>query len=71
MKNLTIKDDYNMTQWAKGENINGLVNGEQYVCVLAADDQGNEYNGYCKQISTDSAVEPCDCIDWDNIVIVS
>ena len=41
------------------------------MCVLAADDQGNEYNGYCKQISTDSAVEPCDCIDWDNIVIVS
>lgn len=71
MKNLTIKDDYNMTQWANGENINGLINGEQYVCILAVDDQGNEYNGYCKQISTDSNAEPCDCIDWDNIVIIS
>ena len=71
MKNLTIKDDYNMTQCANGENINGLVNGEQYVCILAVDDQGNEYNGYCKQISTDFNAEPCDCIDWDNIVIIS
>lgn len=70
-KHYRIMNDFDMSQWVDGEQVNGLKNDVRYCRVEAADEYDNLYTGYCPQIhSEDEVDEPGDMVDWDNAVVL-